>query len=93
MELPRRLFRRIAAATRALAAKLRPHQPGMIGVPPSARPMWHDSAVHARDFAGRYAHDLDLAVAERMTELGIEEIGFSDRNAGIQWAAFHPLIP
>jgi hypothetical protein len=90
MEAARGLFKRMAAPVQALAAKLRPRQPGMIGAPPSARPMWHDSAAHARDFAERYAHDLDLAVAERMTELGIKEIGFPDRNAGIQWAAFHP---
>jgi hypothetical protein len=64
----------------------------MIGTPPSARPMWHDPAAHARDFANRYVHELDLAVAERMSELGIADgrIGMPDDDRGIQWAAFHP---
>ncbi len=55
--------------------------------------MWYDSAAHARDFAERYAHDIDLAVAERMTQLGIpdEKIGMPDDKRGIPWAAFHPL--
>jgi hypothetical protein len=68
-------------------------KPAMIGTPPSQRPMWHDPAAHARDFAERYAHDLDLAVAERMTELGIpdDQSGMPDDKRGIQWAAFHPL--
>lgn len=68
-------------------------KPAMIGAPPCLRPMWHDSATHARDFAERYAHDLDLAVAERMTELGIpdHQIGMPDDQRGIPWAAFHPL--
>lgn len=68
-------------------------KPAMIGTPPSWRPMWHDPAAHARDFAERYAHNLDLAVAERMTELGIpdDQIGMPDDQRGIQWAAFHPL--
>jgi hypothetical protein len=63
----------------------------MIGTPPSARPMWHDPAAHARDFAERYALDLDLSVAERMRELGIhdDQIGMPDRARGIVWAAFH----
>jgi hypothetical protein len=26
-------------------------EPGMIGTPPSQRPMWQDPAAHARDFA------------------------------------------
>jgi hypothetical protein len=30
-----------------------PRKPGMIGTPPSQRPMWHDPAAHARDFAER----------------------------------------
>jgi hypothetical protein len=65
-------------------------KPAMIGTPPSARPMWHDPAVHARDFAERYAVPMDYHVAQRMTELGIRDIGFPDLDAGIQWAAFHP---
>jgi hypothetical protein len=54
--------------------------------------MWPDPAAHARDVAARYAHDLDLAVAERMRELGIhdDQIGMPDEDHGIQWAAFHP---
>ena len=62
----------------------------MIGTPPSARPMWHDPAAHARDFARRYAEPMDYHVAQRMTELGIQEIGMPDREAGVEWAAFHP---
>jgi hypothetical protein len=52
--------------------------------------MWHDPAAHARDFAERYAEPMDYHVAHRMAELGIKEIGMPDRDAGIQWAAFHP---
>ncbi len=68
-------------------------KPAMIGTPPSARPMWHDPAAHARDFAERYASELDLAVAERMGQLGIPEnqIGMPDDDRGLRWAAFHPL--
>ncbi len=77
---------------RKIGSKLRPAPPAMIGTPPSARPLWHDPAAHARDFAHRYAQDLDLAVAERMRELKIhdDQIGMPDRDAGINWAAFHP---
>ncbi len=32
---------------------------GMIGTPPSQRPMWDDPAAHARDFAERYAEPFD----------------------------------
>jgi hypothetical protein len=87
---PRGMVSRIIGAVQRLAAKIRPR--AMIGVPPSARPMWHDPAAHARDFAERYAHDLDLAVALRMRALRIhdDQIGMSDRIAGIDWAAFHP---
>ena len=68
-------------------------KPAMFSTPPSQRPMWYDAAAHARDFAERYAHDLDRAVAERMTELGIPDvqIGMPDDRRGIPWAAFHPL--
>jgi hypothetical protein len=67
-------------------------KPAMIGTPPSARPMWHDPAAHARDFAERYAQDLDLVVAQRMDKLGIHhsQIGMPDDIAGSAWAAFHP---
>ena len=89
--VPRRdIFSRIKAAVQRAAARFRP--PAMIGTPPSARPMWHDPAMHARDFAERYAQEIDLAVAERMRELGIhdDQIGMPDGIAGIDWAAFHP---
>jgi hypothetical protein len=80
------------AAAKRIAAKLRPAPPAMIGTPPSARSTWHDPAAHARDFAYRYALDLDLSVAERMRELKIhdDQIGMPDSIAGIDWAAFHP---
>src|SRR5438067_2177775 len=83
---------KIKSVARGLASKLRPQPPGMIGPPPSAWPMWHDPAAHARDFAERYTRDFDLAVAERMRELGIpdRQIGMPDADHGIQWAAFHP---
>src|SRR5262249_19585175 len=65
-------------------------QPAMIGTPPSRRPMWHDPAQHARDFAERYAEPLDRLVAVRMEELGLskEQIGMPDDDRGIPWAAF-----
>ena len=94
MDPPRGFLSRIKAAVQGLATKLRPRPsiPAMIGTPPSARPMWHDPAAHARDFAERYTQDLDLAVAQRMRELGIhdDQIGMPDRIMGIEWAAFHP---
>ena len=43
----------------------------MIGTPPSKRPMWHDPAEHARDFAERYAEPMNYHVENRMMELGI----------------------
>jgi len=66
--------------------------PAMIGTPPSARPMWHDPAAHARDFAARYADPINYHVENRMMELGIPtgRIGFPDPDAGNRWAAFHP---
>ena len=48
--------------------------PPMIGRPPSERPMWHDPAAHARDFAERYAepiwlHDrIDAVIAHEDAE-------------------------
>ena len=64
----------------------------MIGPPPSQRPMWHDPAAHARDFAWRYAELLDQFVAVRMEELGLsdDQMGMPDRARGIPWATFHP---
>ena len=94
MNVSRGFFSRIKAGLKGLTARLRsrPSIPAMIGTPPSARLMWHDPAAHARDFAERYAADLDLAVAERMRELGIhdDQVGMPDRAHGIDWAAFHP---
>jgi hypothetical protein len=68
-------------------------KPAMIGTPPSQRLMWHHPAAHARDFAERYAWDLDLAVVERMRDLGLhdDQIGMPDDHRGIEWAVFHPL--
>ncbi len=88
MVSPRRIFFRIKAAAQRLAAGFR--SAAMIGTPPSARPMWHNPAAHLRDFAARYADAMDYHVAQRMTELGIQNIGMPDRDAGIEWAAFHP---
>jgi hypothetical protein len=62
----------------------------MIGVPPSQRPMWHDPAKHALDFADRYAQPMNYHIENRMIELGIKDIDMPDANHGIQWAAFHP---
>src|SRR5689334_10038390 len=86
------LFSRIKAAARNLAAKLRPRPPAMIGTPPSARPLWHDPAAHARDFAERYVQDLDLIVSQRIQELGIpdHQNGRPDPDAGGRWRAFFP---
>ncbi len=77
-------FRRIADFFR--------RKPGMIGTPPSQRPMWHAPAAHAKDFSERYAQDLDLAVADRMMELGIpnHQIGRPDPDHRGQWRAFFP---
>jgi hypothetical protein len=57
-------------------------RPIMIGTPPSKRPMWHDPAEHARDFAKRYAVELDYAVSQRMLELGIPAQQIGTRNVG-----------
>ena len=64
----------------------------MIGTPPSLRPMWHDPAAHAQDFAERYSTPLSYAAEQRMTELGIhhDRIGMPDEAHGILWSAFHP---
>ena len=68
-------------------------KPAIIGTPPSQRPMWHDPAKHARDFAERYAEPLDRLVALRMEELGLsmDQIGMPDDDRGLHWAAFHAL--
>jgi hypothetical protein len=88
----RSLISRIKAAASGLAARLRPHRPAMIGTPPSARPMWHDPAAHARDFAERYADPMEIIVAQRMRDLGLpdNQIGFADPDHGPEWHAFFP---
>ncbi len=73
MTSSRDLFSRIKAAARTLSAKLSLRRTAMIGTPPSERPLWHNPAAHARDFAERYAQDLDLIVAQRIQELGIPD--------------------
>jgi hypothetical protein len=57
-------------------------KPAMIGTPPSKRPMGHDPAAHAKDFALRYAEPLDYAVSQRMMELGIPDDRIGTRNVG-----------
>src|SRR4051812_11326663 len=51
-----------------------------------------ETAEHARDFARRYAVDLEIAVGQMMLNLGIdpEKIGAGDPEHGIRHAAFHP---
>jgi hypothetical protein len=65
----------------------------MIGTPPSQRSTWHDPAAHARDFAERYATELDYAVSQRMIELGIPDDRIGTRNFGYgpPRLAFQPL--
>ncbi len=88
----RDLLSRIKAVIRSLAAKIRLQRPGMIGTPPSQRPLWHDPAAHARSFAQRYAEPLNFLVENRMMELGINplQIGVGDPEHGIRHAAFLP---
>ncbi len=59
-------------------------RPAMIGTTPSARPVWHDPAAHARDFAERYAEPMGYLAAQRMMELGIphSQIGRPDPDHG-----------
>jgi hypothetical protein len=74
----RTLLSQIKAALQKHTAPFRP--PAMIGTRPSARPIWHNPAAHARDFSERYAEDIDLAIANRKMELGIpnHQIGRPD---------------
>jgi hypothetical protein len=67
-------------------------KPAMIGTPPSQRPMWHDPAAHAKDFALRYATELDYAVSQRMMELGIptDQMGAKNIGYGPPRLAFQP---
>jgi hypothetical protein len=90
MASPRNLHSRVKAAARKLAARFR--LAAMIGTPRSARPMWRDTAAHARDFSARYAQDLDVIVAQRIQELGIPDYqnGRPDPNAGGRWRASSP---
>jgi hypothetical protein len=87
----RGFFSKIRAAAKGLAAKLHRRQPAMIELPPSARQVPADPAMHALDFSERYAEPLDYLVSQRMLDLGIptEKIGASDREHGIVHAAFH----
>jgi hypothetical protein len=65
----RRFLSRLAEAAKGFQRRKQhpaPPPPAMIGLPPSQRPLWHNPAAHAKDFAHRYAHDLDLAVTEQM---------------------------
>jgi hypothetical protein len=64
----------------------------MIGTPPSRRALWHDPAIHAGDFAERYADPMDYIAAQRMMELGIpdDQIGCPDPDHGGRWRAFFP---
>jgi hypothetical protein len=64
----------------------------MVGVPPSARQVSADPAMHAVDFSHRYADPLDYHAAQTMLDLGLtqNQIGDSDVIQGIQHAAFHP---
>src|ERR1017187_3956675 len=67
-------------------------RPAMSGTPPSRRPMWHDPAAHARDFARRYSDLLNYHVENRMMELGLPsgQIGFPDPDQGGAWHTFFP---
>src|SRR5262249_45362151 len=83
-------FSWIKAAADGLAVRPRPPPPAMIGTPPSARPLWHDPAAHARDFAERYSVPLSYAAEQRMMDLSVppDRIGMPDKHHGIQWSAF-----
>jgi hypothetical protein len=65
-------------------------KPAMIGTAPSQRPMWHDSVVHARDFAERYADPMNYHVENRMIELGIHTDRIGARKHGYPHRAFWP---
>ncbi len=67
-------------------------KPAIVGTPPSRRPMWHDPAAHARDFAHRYFEPLNYLVENRMMELGIDpaKIGVGDPDHDIRHAALMP---
>jgi hypothetical protein len=61
---------------------------------PSAQSLWPgrtETVSVLRPWPGRTEAEMPV-LWPRMTEPGIKELGFSDRHAGIQWAAFYPLI-
>ena len=63
-------------------------KPAMIGSAPSERPMWHDPAEHACDFAERYAEPMNYQVENRMMELGIPTDRIGARKYGYLHRAF-----
>ncbi len=65
-------------------------KPAMIGSAPSQRPLWHDAAEHARDFAERYAEPMNYHVENRMMELGIPTERIGARKYGHPHRAFWP---
>ena len=65
-------------------------KPAMTGSAPSERPMWHDPAQHARDFAERYAEPMNYHVENRMMELGIPTDRIGARKYGHPHRAFWP---
>ena len=89
---PSGIFSFFKAAARTLGAMLRPRPAAMISTPPSARPVWHNPAAHAKDFAERYAEPLDVIVSQRIQDLGIpdHQNGRPDPDAGARWRAFFP---
>jgi hypothetical protein len=62
----------------------------MVGTPPSKRPLWHNPAEHARDFAERYAEPMNYHVENRMMELGIPTDRIGARKYGNPHRAFWP---
>ena len=63
--------------------------PAMTGTPPSERPIWHDPAEHARNFAERYAEPMNYHVENRMMESASLATG-SARKYGYPHRAFWP---
>lgn len=67
-------------------------RPTVASSPPMTAKAPQDSADHARDFARRYAADLDRFTALRMEELGIPGHlqGADDLRPYMRWCAFDP---
>ena len=70
------VFSHIKAATKGLAAKLRPRPPAMIGTPPSARQIPAHPELHARrakggshDYAYEHAPNTALPIRPQAREL------------------------